>query len=237
LNRERLGRRRDLDEKTTDSSLPDATAAAMRGYPGKRWFDLAVSLAALAILSPVILVIAALVAMRMGRPVLFRQTRPGFQCRPFDILKFRTMRTAFDAAGRPLPDRDRLTRLGMFLRATSLDELPGLWNVVRGEMSLVGPRPLLTSYEPYYTERERLRFTVRPGVTGLAQVNGRNDLPWDQRLQFDVCYVEHCSFWLDLKILLLTVIKVLRRANVMADPTEMVTLAEERSGRVMLPEN
>ena len=206
-------------------------AAAMNGYPGKRLVDLAISLLALLIFAPLMLVIAVLVALRMGRPVLFRQMRPGFQSRPFAILKFRTMRNAVDARGNPLPDRERLTKLGRFLRATSLDELPGLWNVVKGEMSLVGPRPLLMDYGPYYTERERLRFTVRPGVTGWAQVNGRNDVPWDQRLQYDVWYVEHCSFLLDFKILLLTVVKVLRRSNVMADPTNLMPLSEERRGR------
>jgi lipopolysaccharide/colanic/teichoic acid biosynthesis glycosyltransferase len=198
------------------------------GYAGKRLLDVAVSLTALTVFAPVMLVIALLVAIRMGRPVLFRQVRPGTGARPFRILKFRTMRDAVDSHGNPLPDRDRLTGLGRFLRASSLDELPGLINVLTGDMSLVGPRPLLEEYDPYYTERERLRFTVRPGVTGWAQVNGRNSLGWDQRLEHDVWYVEHCSLWLDLKILLMTVEKVLRRADVHADPTHIEKLSDER---------
>ncbi len=201
------------------------------GYPGKRLLDLFVSVAALVIFSPLLVILALLVAWRMGRPVLFKQTRPGYREQPFAILKFRTMTDAKDAAGNPLPDRDRLTKLGHFLRATSLDELPGLWNVVVGDMSLVGPRPLLVQYGPYYTEQERQRFTVRPGVTGWAQVNGRNDLPWDQRLEHDVWYVEHCSFPLDIKILLLTVLKVLKRSNVRADATDVVALDVERQGK------
>jgi sugar transferase EpsL len=189
----------------------------MTGYRGKRALDLVLAVPALIVLSPVMAVVALLVARRMGRPVLFTQVRPGLGERPFAIYKFRTMREAYDAAGQPLPDRDRLTALGRFLRASSLDELPGLFNVLNGEMSLVGPRPLATKYLPYYTERERTRCAVRPGITGWAQVNGRNDLPWDQRLAYDAWYVAHCSLALDLKILAMTVWKVLRRANVHVD--------------------
>ncbi len=189
----------------------------MVGYRGKRLLDLVITVPALIALSPVMAVVAVLVARRMGRPVLFSQARPGLDEQPFPVYKFRTMKEAYDAVGQPLPDRDRLTALGRFLRATSLDELPGLLNVVKGEMSLVGPRPLVTKYLPYYTQRERIRCAVRPGITGWAQVNGRNDLPWDQRLACDVWYVEHCSLVLDLKILGMTVGKVLRRANVQVD--------------------
>jgi lipopolysaccharide/colanic/teichoic acid biosynthesis glycosyltransferase len=207
------------------------------GYTGKRLFDLVCSIAALLVFAPVMLVVALLVALRMGRPVLFRQVRPGFLETPFAILKFRTMRNAVDATGKTLPDKDRLTPLGRFLRATSLDELPGLLNVVKGDMSLVGPRPLLVEYGPYYTDRERTRFTVRPGVTGWAQVNGRNDLAWDQRLEHDAWYVENCSIALDLKILMLTVVKVLKRSNVIVDTTGMISLNEERVTRMASSES
>ncbi|MHB8644403.1 MAG: sugar transferase [Thermomicrobiales bacterium] len=189
----------------------------MIGYRGKRLLDLAITVPALIALSPVMAVVALLVARRMGHPVLFSQDRPGLYEQPFPVYKFRTMKEVYDPAGQPLPDRDRLTPLGRFLRATSLDELPGLFNVLRGEMSLVGPRPLVTKYLSYYSEEERTRFSVRPGITGWAQVNGRNDLPWDQRLACDVWYVEHCSLALDLKILGMTVGKVLRRANIQVD--------------------
>jgi lipopolysaccharide/colanic/teichoic acid biosynthesis glycosyltransferase len=189
----------------------------MTGYRGKRALDLVITVPALIVLSPVMAVVAALVAWRMGHPVLFRQVRPGLGERPFAVAKFRTMKEAYDAAGRQLPDRERLTALGRFLRVSSLDELPGLFNVIKGEMSLVGPRPLVTKYLPYYTEGERTRCAVRPGITGWAQVNGRNDLPWDQRLACDAWYVAHCSLALDLRILGMTVWKVLRRANIQVD--------------------
>jgi len=165
----------------------------------------------------------------MGRPVLFRQTRPGLHARPFDILKFRTMRNAHDASGRPLSDEDRLTWLGRFLRATSLDELPELLNVLRGDMSLVGPRPLLTRYLSSYTLKERVRFLVRPGITGLAQISGRNDLPWDERLATDVSYVENLSIREDVRILALTVARVLMRSGVQTNPSgSMLDLDVER---------
>ena len=190
-------------------------------YRGKRLFDLVVSLGLLLLLLPAMIVIAVIVALRMGRPVLFRQERPGQHEQPFFIFKFRTMRNLADKYGRPLCDRDRLTRTGRLLRELSLDELPNLLNVIRGDMSLVGPRPLLFEYGPYYSARERKRFSALPGITGWAQVHGRNQLAWDERLEHDVWYVENCSFGLDVKILLLTVAEVLRRSNVCADSADM----------------
>ena len=150
----------------------------------------------------------------MGRPVLFRQVRPGYRARPFTLMKFRTMREARDSLGRPLPDSDRLMKFGRFLRRTSLDELPQLWNVLRGEMSLVGPRPLLMEYLPLYSPEQARRHLVRPGITGWAQVNGRNVIGWDEKFRYDVWYVDHWSLWLDLKVLLRTVRHVLRRGNI-----------------------
>jgi lipopolysaccharide/colanic/teichoic acid biosynthesis glycosyltransferase len=196
---------------------------------GKRLLDLLIAVPALVLLAPVLGLVAVLVRVNLGAPVLFRQRRPGFRERPFTILKFRTMTEARDESGRLLPDRLRLTRLGRFLRATSLDELPELWNVIRGDMSLVGPRPLHLKYLPYYTPEERRRFELLPGVTGWAQVNGRNLLGWNARLAHDVWYEEHCSLLLDLKILSVTVFKVLRRADVHVDPKSVMrNLDDER---------
>ena len=161
-------------------------------------------------------VIAFAVSRNMGTPVLFRQTRPGQFGRPFSMMKFRTMRDAYDKNGNQLPDSERLTRLGKFLRSTSLDELPGLWNVLRGEMSLVGPRPLLMEYLPHYTPEQARRHEVKPGITGWAQVNGRNALSWDEKFKFDVWYVDHQSLWLYVKIIALTVLKVLKREGISA---------------------
>jgi lipopolysaccharide/colanic/teichoic acid biosynthesis glycosyltransferase len=152
-----------------------------------------------------------------GSPVLFRQQRPGLHGKPFTMYKFRTMTDARDAEGNLLPDAERLTRFGRFLRSTSLDELPELFNVVKGEMSLVGPRPLLMRYLPYYTEKERLRFTVRPGITGLAQILGRNNLGWNERLALDVSYVHSCLLWVDIKILWLTLHRVVTKQGVQVD--------------------
>ncbi len=200
--------------------MPDRPAFYRRH--GKRWLDLGLSVLALVALFPVLVLLAVLVRRRLGVPILFRQTRTGHRGAPFTILKFRTMTDARDPAGRLLPNARRLTPFGNVLRASSLDELPELLNVLRGEMSLVGPRPLGPEYDAYYTERERTRFEVLPGITGWAQVNGRNDLPWDDRLECDAWYVEHCSLTLDLKILGLTFWKVLRRANVQPDPTQTI---------------
>lgn len=184
----------------------------------KRFFDVLVASLALVLFLPLMAVVALLVLITMGRPILFKQERLGYRERTFTLVKFRTMRNARGKNGQPLPDSERLTPLGGFLRRTSLDELPQLWNVLRGDMSLVGPRPLYTHYLPYYSERERLRHTVRPGITGLAQVKGRNSLSWDERLELDVQYVERQSFWLDLNILVQTVLKVLRRDGVIVVP-------------------
>jgi sugar transferase EpsL len=176
----------------------------------KRLLDIGLGGTALIALSPLLAVLAVLVAITMGRPVLFRQVRPGIGGRPFAMLKFRTMTDERDASGQPLADAVRLTAFGRWLRRTSLDELPELINVLKGEMSLVGPRPLLMEYLPLYTPAQARRHEVAPGVTGWAQVNGRNALDWDDKLALDTWYVEHCSFTLDLKILLLTCAKVLK---------------------------
>jgi lipopolysaccharide/colanic/teichoic acid biosynthesis glycosyltransferase len=198
----------------------------------KRCFDIVVAGAALLVLLPIILVVALLVRGFLGTPVIFRHRRPGLGGRPFALYKFRTMTDARDAAGALLPDGRRLTRLGRFLRATSLDELPELVNVLRGEMSLVGPRPLHMHYLPYFTERERARHDVRPGISGWAQVNGRNLLPWDQRLALDVWYVEHRSFGLDLRILARTVVQVLSMRGATPDSDTVESdLSEERGAR------
>lgn len=182
----------------------------------KRLLDLAVALGALIVAAPLILILAALVRYNLGSPVLFRQTRPGRHGRPFVLVKFRTMRDADGADGKPLDDSERLTRFGRFLRASSLDELPGLWNVVTGDMSLVGPRPLLMEYLPLYSPEQARRHEVRPGVTGLAQVNGRNAISWDEKFALDCWYVDHRSFWLDLKIIARTLVKVLHRDGISA---------------------
>jgi sugar transferase EpsL len=183
----------------------------------RRALDLAGAATGIVILLPVVLVIALAVRFFLGPPVLFRQQRPGLAGRPFTLLKFRTMRHSVGPDGAPLPDADRLTRLGTFLRSTSLDELPELWNVLRGEMSLVGPRPLLMEYLDLYTPEQARRHDVRPGITGWAQVNGRNTRSWNERLAMDVWYVDNRSLGLDLRILLRTVGKVLTREGVRQD--------------------
>ena len=198
----------------------------------KRLTDLGVASVLLAIAAPVVLTAAAAVAMTIGWPPWYRQVRTGRGMRPFVMYKLRSMSNARDARGELLPDGDRLTRLGRFLRRSSIDELPGLINVIRGDLSLVGPRPLLPRYDPWYTDRERLRFTVRPGITGLAQVSGRNTVCWDDRLEFDVRYVEDWTYELDLRILSRTAAKLVHRGGVVENPTElMADLDEERSGR------
>lgn len=180
----------------------------------KRLFDLIAASLALIVLSPLILLLGVLVFIAYGRPIIFRQQRPGFRARPFDIYKFRTMTEARDRSGKSLPDSVRLTRLGRLMRSLSLDELPELVNILRGEMSCVGPRPLLMDYLTLYTPEQMRRHDAYPGLTGWAQVNGRNALDWESRFALDVWYVDHQSFCLDLKIILLTVWKVLRREGI-----------------------
>jgi sugar transferase EpsL len=181
---------------------------------GKRALDLVLASLAIAILSPLMLAVAVLVRILLGKPVLFRQRRPGLRGAPFTCLKFRTMREARDSTGNLLPDAERLTRFGSFLRSTSLDELPELFNVIRGEMSLVGPRPLLLKYLPRYNTFQRRRHEVKPGMTGWAQVGGRNALTWNEKFALDVWYVDNWSLMLDLKILLHTLLSVLRRDGI-----------------------
>ena len=183
----------------------------------KRMLDFLIALVGLVVASPILLIVAVLVRIKLGSPVLFAQERPGKDEKIFKLYKFRSMSDARDEQGNLLPDKDRLTPFGKMLRATSLDELPELFNILKGDMSLIGPRPLLVSYLPWYTEREQLRHTVRPGLTGLAQVSGRNSLVWDKRLEKDVEYVEHLSFMMDLKILFMTVKKVVCKDDVAED--------------------
>ena len=189
----------------------------------KRAFDIAASASALVVLSPVLAITAYKVKKELGSPVLFRQTRPGLHGKPFEMIKFRTMKDAKDKKeGNALPDSQRLTEFGKKLRASSLDELPELWNVLKGDMSLVGPRPLLMEYLPLYSAEQAKRHNVRPGVTGYAQVNGRNSLSWEDKFKLDTWYVEHQSFWLDMKILLKTVKKVIIKEGI--NQSEEVTM-------------
>jgi len=183
----------------------------------KRSFDIFCSALALLLFWPVLLILYVLVRVNLGSPALFRQQRPGLHGRPFMMVKFRTMLDALDADGNPLPDNVRLTRFGRLLRSTSLDELPELWNVLKGDMSLVGPRPLLMEYLPLYSAEQSRRHAVRPGITGWAQINGRNALSWKQKFDLDTWYVDNQSFWLDFRILLLTVRKVFIREGISAD--------------------
>ena len=180
----------------------------------KRCLDLLLSVIALLLLSPLVIIVALAVLAFLGPPVFFRQVRPGLHGRPFTMIKFRTMEEATDEDGRPLSDEQRLGRFGTFLRASSLDELPELLNVIRGDMSLVGPRPLLMEYLPLYTPEQYRRHTVRPGITGWAQINGRNAISWEEKFELDLWYVDHRSIWLDLRILCLTVMRVFRAENV-----------------------
>lgn len=183
----------------------------------KRLLDVFAALTGLIILSPVILGTAAAIRWRMGSPILFVQERPGLNGRPFGMLKFRTMRDASDHAGNSLADAERITPLGQFLRSASLDELPGLWNVLKGDMSLVGPRPLLMEYLPLYSAEQARRHDVKPGITGWAQVNGRNALSWEQKFALDLWYVDNHSVVLDIKIICLTLAKVLKRDGIAAE--------------------
>ena len=180
----------------------------------KRIFDFLCAAAALLVLSPLLVGIALRIRWKLGAPVLFKQTRPGLHGKPFDLVKFRTMLDTRDEAGNLLPNEQRMTPLGQFLRASSLDELPELWNILKGDMSLVGPRPLLMDYLPLYSPRQARRHEVLPGLTGWTQVNGRNALSWEEKFELDIWYVDHASFWLDLKIIAMTVLKVLRREGI-----------------------
>ena len=189
----------------------------MRSPMIKRMFDIIGSLIGLIVLAPLMLGIAALILLTMGWPIHFRQVRAGLRGRPFVFLKFRTMKIVRDSDGNLLPDSRRLTALGRFLRSTSLDELPELYNVLKGEMSLVGPRPLLTEYLDSYTPEQARRHEVKPGITGWAQIKGRNALSWEERFAHDVWYVDRCSFWMDLKILALTPLAVLGRKGITAE--------------------
>lgn len=183
----------------------------------KRLTDILASSCGLLILFPLLVLITIFVRVKLGSPVLFKQVRPGFHGNEFEMVKFRTMLDAEDKEGNPLPDEQRMTSFGQLLRSTSLDELPELWNVLKGDMSLVGPRPLLMEYLPLYDDEQSRRHEVRPGITGWAQVNGRNALSWKERFKLDVWYVDNRSFWLDVKILFLTVKKVLVRDGISAD--------------------
>lgn len=184
----------------------------------KRLLDVCLALAALLLFAPIMAVVAVTVLLLMGRPVFFRQIRSGYRGEPFVLIKFRSMRNDRDSDGRPLPDTQRLTRFGRLLRRTSLDELPQLWNVLKGEMSLVGPRPLLPEYLPLYSAEQRRRHDVKPGITGLAQVSGRNRSGWDERFHLDVWYVDHWNLWLDFKILCKTIILAIVGAGVESGP-------------------
>ena len=196
----------------------------------KRLFDIIVSAVALILLLPVFFVVMILVRVKLGSPVFFLQVRPGLHEKTFNMLKFRTMTDECDAEGKLLPDHIRLTPFGSFLRKTSLDELPELINILRGDMSFVGPRPLLIEYLDYYTDEEKLRHTVRPGLTGLAQVSGRNHVLWNERLALDVKYVKEWSFWLDIKILFKTAIQVIRSKDVVVVPSSRFgKLSDERN--------
>ncbi len=217
------------------AALYDRLLQRPRGGSGctlaiKRAMDVILSATGLVVLAPVMLAVAIAVGLAMGRPVLFRQVRPGRGGRPFVLYKFRTMRDAHGPGGEPLPDADRLTSLGAFLRRSSLDELPQLWNVLKGDMSLVGPRPLLLEYLPHYDDRQRTRHDVRPGITGLAQVHGRNELPWDLRLELDARYVERVSIRHDLAILVRTAMKVVRGSGVALDAIRFDDFAHRGAG-------
>lgn len=189
----------------------------------KRVLDVVIASTALLLLSPVYFFVAYKVRKNLGSPVLFRQVRPGLNGKPFEMIKFRSMKDAVDANGHPLPDSERLTPFGKMLRATSLDEMPELWNVIKGEMSIVGPRPLLMEYLPLYNREQAKRHNVRPGMTGYAQVNGRNAISWEEKFKLDSWYVENQSLWLDFKIILKTVKKVIAKDDISAEGEATMT--------------
>jgi len=189
----------------------------------KRLFDFLIALTLMLILAPLLVIVAILVRVNLGSPVIFNQPRPGLNGKIFNMLKFRSMTSETDEQGELLPDDQRLTTFGKLLRSTSMDELPGLWNVLTGKMSLVGPRPLLVEYLPLYSKEQARRHHVRPGITGWAQVNGRNNLSWQEKFALDVWYVDNQSIWLDIKILFLTVYKVVKRSDIAADGEATMT--------------
>jgi lipopolysaccharide/colanic/teichoic acid biosynthesis glycosyltransferase len=183
----------------------------------KPLFDKTLALILIILFSPIYLIVSVLILLKMGKPILFRQKRPGLHEKIFGIYKFRTMTNEKDENGELLPDEERLVGIGKFIRSTSLDELPQLFNVLKGDMSFVGPRPLLIEYLPRYNEEQKKRHDVKPGITGWAQVNGRNAISWEQKFKYDVWYVEHQSFWLDMKILWMTFLKVVQRSDISSD--------------------
>ena len=189
----------------------------------KRVLDIVIASSALVLLSPVYALVAYKVRKNLGSPVLFRQVRPGLAGKPFEMIKFRSMKDAVDAQGNPLPDSERLTPFGQMLRSSSLDEMPELWNVIKGEMSIVGPRPLLMEYLPLYNSEQAKRHHVRPGITGYAQVNGRNAISWEKKFELDTWYVENQSLWLDFKIMLKTVKKVIAKDDISAEGEATMT--------------
>jgi sugar transferase EpsL len=201
--------------ETRYNGLPDTVKPDDRNV--KRIFDITVAIATLTFLFPVLIFVAVLVRIKLGSPVIFRQQRPGLNSQPFEMIKFRTMLDARDCEGHLLPDSARMTSFGRLLRSSSVDELPELFNILRGEMSLVGPRPLLMEYLPLYSEEQARRHNVRPGLTGWAQINGRNALGWDEKFALDTWYVDNRSFWLDLRILWRTARKVVVREGIAAD--------------------
>ena len=189
----------------------------------KRLLDIVIASSALVLLSPVYAFVAYKVRKNLGSPVLFRQVRPGLKGKPFEMIKFRSMKDAVDTQGNPLPDSERLTPFGQMLRSSSLDEMPELWNVIKGEMSIVGPRPLLMEYLPLYNSEQAKRHNLRPGITGYAQVNGRNAISWEKKFELDTWYVENQSLWLDFKIMLKTVKKVLAKDDISAEGEATMT--------------
>jgi sugar transferase EpsL len=195
----------------------------------KRIFDLILALVSLIIFSPVLLIVSIFVCLNMGSPIFFRQSRPGLMGKPFEMIKFRTMLNKYDDEGKLIDDKDRLTAFGKFLRSTSIDELPELWNVIKGEMSIVGPRPLLIEYLPLYSEFQFQRHNVKPGITGWAQINGRNSIDWNKRFDHDVWYVENHTLWVDIKILFLTLKKVLKSEGI--TETNSATMTKFRGNK------
>jgi len=218
-----------MEKKSVMSEYGSRASLLRPGSLLKRTLDMVASCIALALLAPILAAVAIMVRRRMGSPVLFRQVRPGLDGKPFEMIKFRTMRNSVGPDGQPLSDAERLTAFGAFLRSTSLDELPELWNVLKGEMSLVGPRPLLMEYLPLYSPEQARRHEVRPGVTGWAQVNGRNAIGWAEKFALDVWYVDNRSLWLDLKIMVLTVLRIIRRDGINAEGS---VTAEKFTGQI-----